>query len=193
MDIRHDSRRKKPDTLARAHPGARLIDVTSRGAEPWVRLSPFYPHGGIPVPFSGDLTAESVEGIWQGLKVFESADIDPSKFSITSMKGLKRTVRKYGRVLGHRRGIAGDELLDYRQARHLIYLPSYRYVLEHSATDLIAALREIAEQQPIVLLDYETNGNVDDTSRPLSHASLVVRFVEGSWPQAPTRRFDAHS
>ena len=32
-------------------------------------LSPFYPHGGIPIPFSGSVTSQSVEGIWQGLKV----------------------------------------------------------------------------------------------------------------------------
>ena len=30
-------------------PGALILDVTSRGAEPWIRLSPFYPRGGIPV------------------------------------------------------------------------------------------------------------------------------------------------
>ena len=38
-------------------------DLTSRGPEPWVRLSPFFPHGGIPVPFTPGRTAMSVEGI----------------------------------------------------------------------------------------------------------------------------------
>ncbi|TDD65424.1 hypothetical protein E1298_41375, partial [Actinomadura rubrisoli] len=28
--------------------GALVLDVTSRGDEPWVRFSPFYPHGGYP-------------------------------------------------------------------------------------------------------------------------------------------------
>ena len=50
-----------------------ILDLTSKAAEPWVRFSPFYPHGDIPVPFSAGRTAQSVEGIWQGLKVFESA------------------------------------------------------------------------------------------------------------------------
>ena len=54
-------------------------DVTSRGTYPWIRLSPFFPHGAIPVPFTPGRTAMSVEGIWQALKVFAAADIDESK------------------------------------------------------------------------------------------------------------------
>ncbi|MDB0601986.1 hypothetical protein PL373_12645 [Tenacibaculum maritimum] len=42
-----------------------------------------------------------VEGVWQGLKVFESSDIDVKKFEIDSMKNIKRTVRKNAKVLGH--------------------------------------------------------------------------------------------
>ena len=51
-----------------------IIDVTSKGNEPWVKFSPFYPHGDNPVPFL-DRTAQSVEGIWQALKVFENEDV----------------------------------------------------------------------------------------------------------------------
>src|SRR5262245_22655287 len=64
----------------RAQSDVVIHDVTSRGPEPWVRFSPFFPHGGIPVPFTAGRTAMSVEGIWQGLKVFASADVDESKF-----------------------------------------------------------------------------------------------------------------
>ena len=34
----------------------------------------------------------------------------------------------------------------------------------------------------VVLLDFTTNGDVEDLATPLSHAALVKRFVEGSWP-----------
>ena len=68
MPILIESRRKKSTTIARAWPGALVLDVTSRGEEPWVRFSPLYPHGGIPVPFTPGVTAMSVEGIWQALK-----------------------------------------------------------------------------------------------------------------------------
>ena len=59
-----------------------------------VRLSPFYPYGGIPVPFSEGYTAMCVEAIWQGLKVFESADVDVDMFANDTMKNIKRTVRQ---------------------------------------------------------------------------------------------------
>ncbi|HXV94472.1 MAG TPA: hypothetical protein VD813_14295, partial [Pseudonocardia sp.] len=63
------------EKLEKRFPGATVLDVTSRGPQPWVRFSPFYPHGGIPVPLSPGAYGQSVEGIWQGLKVFERADV----------------------------------------------------------------------------------------------------------------------
>lgn len=181
MPFSLDSRRKSGATLARLHPGATVIDVTSRGPEPWVRFSPFFPHGGIPVPMSTEL-AQSVEGIWQGLKVFETADVDPSRFGVASMSGLKRTTRRFGPVRGHRAGVAGERLLSYLDARFAIYLPAYRFVLEHRLADELEQLRSLGERAQVVLLDYETNARVDDLTRPLSHASLVIAWLSGSWP-----------
>jgi hypothetical protein len=183
MTIIVASRRAKLETLRRRHgEAARIIDVTSRGESPWVRFSPFYPHGHIPVPFSPGVTAMSVEGIWQGLKVFESADVDVAKFAISSLKGIKRSARVLGRVLGHREGVEGARLLDYAAARRRIYLPSYRWVLERCLGSELADLEALAREAPVVLLDYETNEDMDDLSRPLSHAALVKRFVERRWP-----------
>jgi hypothetical protein len=179
------SRRRTERSVLAEWPGATVLDVTSRGPRPWVRFSPFYPHGGIPVPFSPGVTAESVEGIWQALKVFESAGVDPAKLSVTGMTGLKRTVRRYGRVLGHRAGLDGTGLLPYREARLRIYLPAYRWVLEHRVADLVDELRERARHGTVVLLDYTTNGDVDDESHPLSHAALLARYVDGRWPAGP--------
>ncbi|MEU4419193.1 hypothetical protein AB0F81_01080 [Actinoplanes sp. NPDC024001] len=175
------SRRRKPESVRAAYPQATIVDVTSRAPEPWVRLSPFYPHGGIPVPFTPGAVSASVEGIWQALKVFEGHDVDPSKLAVTSMTGLKRTVRRYGVVRGHRAGLRGDRLLGYRAARELIYLPAYRWVLEHRVPDLVERLREIAGGG-LVLLDYTTNGDLADESSPLSHAALVARYLTGRWP-----------
>jgi hypothetical protein len=182
MAIHVAGRRKARKSIEAAHPGAVIVDVTSRAEEPWVRLSPFYPHGGIPVPFSPGLTSRSVEGVWQALKVFATADVDPAKLEVTSMRGLKRTVRKHGEVLGHRRGMAGDELLSYEDARRSIYLPAYRWVLEHRTADLVDELRTLSHTSEVVLLDYTTNGDVADLAVPLSHAALVRLYVEDQWP-----------
>jgi hypothetical protein len=175
------SRRLSVDSLSKSYPDAVIVDVTSRGSEPWVRFSPFYAHGGIPVPFSPGHFSMTVEGIWQGLKVFESMDVDASKLLITNMKGIKRSVRKYGKVLGHRAGLAGDQLLSYAEARREIYLPSYRWVLENCVHDLLKELQQLGTKQTVVLLDYETNFDVNNLSRPLSHAGLIKLYLEGNW------------
>lgn len=164
------------------HKGARIIDLTSKATDEFVQFSPFYPHGGIPIPFSEGETGASVEGIWQGLKVFETADIDPACFHNTTMRGLKRTVRKYGRCLGHRRGTKDERLLGYIEARQELYLPLYRWVLDHKLQPLVEQLRQWAQESDLVLLDYETNGVVTDPSSPLSHAHLAKLYIENKYP-----------
>ncbi len=174
-----------PAVLAKKFPGAEVYDLTSKGERPWVKFSPFWPHGGIPVPFTEGATAESVEGVWQGLKVFEHADVDTARLHNRTMKNIKRGGAKLGRVLGHRKGLRGTELLDYATARWEVYLPAYRWVLEHHLGDLVEALRQRVEAAPLVLLDYETNGDVTNLAKPLSHASLVAAWIENRWPTRP--------
>ena len=76
-----ESRWKSLESLKIKYPDAMIIDVTSKAQDEFVKFSPFYPNGGIPVPFTDGLVAVCVEGIWQGLKVFETADVDRSFFS----------------------------------------------------------------------------------------------------------------
>jgi len=185
MRIVVESRRKKPSTISKAWPDALIVDVTSKGEEPWVRFSPFFPHGGIPIPGSPGIFARSVEGLWQGLKVFENEGVDPTRWEISDMKGIKRAVGgRRGKVLGHRFGVGGDVLLGYRDARFRIYLPAYLWVLENRLDDQVTRLRQAASARAVVLLDYETNGDVEDLSSPLSHGALVKYHLEGAWPVA---------
>lgn len=177
-----ESKRTKIENILKKHPNAIIADVTSQAKDGLVRLSPFYPHGSIPVPFSEGYTSACVEGIWQGLKVFENEDIDISMFLNDTMKGIKRTVRKHGRVLGHRKGVHGTEILGYLEAKHQIYIPAYRWMLEHRAMYIIERLRKASETKTIVLLDYNTCCNVDDETKPLSHAYLVKAYAEGLYP-----------
>jgi len=176
-----ESKRRKLEALAVNYPDAAIIDVTSKANLPWRRFSPFYPHGNIPIPFSDGLVGASVEGIWQGLKVFEREDVDSDTIANTTMKGIKRSTRTRGSVLGHRAGLNGKDLLSYKEARYLIYLPCYKWVLEHYLHAEINQLTILEESQLVVLLDYETNGNIDDLHRPLSHAALITKFITGDW------------
>jgi hypothetical protein len=168
--------------IQQQHSHAVICDMTSRGPQPWIRFSPFYPHSSIPVPFSPGYVSASVEGIWQGLKVFERANVDPSKFAITTMKHLKRSTRTYGEILGHRQGVEGERLLAYVEARFLIYLPAYAWVLKYCVQDLLMKLKRLERERPLVFLDYETNCDITVTTRPLSHAGLVKLYLEDTWP-----------
>ena len=153
-----ESKRKKTETLLKKYPDAILADVTSKAKDGLVKLSPFYPHYGI------------------------------SLFSNDTMRGLKRTVRKYGKPLGHRKGVNGKELLGYIEARKQIYIPTYQWVLENKVKDIIDRLREMSKTKTIVLLDYDTNADVDNGRKPLSHASLIKAFVEGTYPYGPRQK-----
>lgn len=179
-----DSKRCKEETLRKRYGDDAIIcDVTSQSQNmQLIRLSPFFPHGGIPVPFSDGITASCVEAVWQGLKVFENSDVDVNVFQNTSMKNIKRTCRRFGRVLGHRKGVNGVELLDYITARKDIYLPTYLWTLENKVKPILDRLKEVNATKKIVLLDFTTNSNPFDTTKPLSHAYLIKAYAEGKYP-----------
>lgn len=177
-----ESKRKKSENILKKYPGAILVDVTSNAKDELVKLSPFYPHGGIPVPFTVGMTATCVEAIWQGLKVFEGADVDVEMFKNDTMTNIKRTVRRFGKPLGHRKGVYGKELLNYVEARKQIYIPTYQWVLENKLKDVIERLRETSKNKTIILLDYDTNADVENVKKPLSHASLIKAYIEGKYP-----------
>lgn len=175
-----ENRKRKYERIRAEYPNAIILDLTSNGEEK--RLSPFYPHGGIPIPFSDGYYSESVEGIWQGLKVFANEGICMESFRNQTMTGLKRTERKFGKTRGHQKGIQSTEILSYFDARMLIYLPSYKYILDNRVQDIIQRLKDIAKKQDLVFLDYNTNFDVRNTSSPLSHAGLVKLYIEGNYP-----------
>jgi hypothetical protein len=47
---------------------------------------------------------------------------------------------------------------------------------------LLTELEAQIIRQTVILLDYETNCNLDDFAHPLSHAGLIKRYIEQNWP-----------
>ena len=173
LKVEIDSKRRKTENILKKYPNATIVDVTSNATDVYRELSPFYPIGNIPVPGMEGKVALCVEGIWQGLKVFENYDWDEYYFRI-STKNIKRTVRKFGRVKGH---FYKGNLLGYVEARKKIYMPAYRYVLDNEKKYLIDKLREIASKNTLVLLDYTTNDSLLNPAKPLSHAAVVKAAI----------------
>ena len=103
------------------------------------------------------------------------------------MKGIKRTTRRLGPPLGHR---LDGRLLGYEEARRLIYLPAYCWMLGHRGAGLVARLRELASDRTVVLLDYTINGDVTDLSAPLSHAALIAQHIQSPAQPGPVQAGD---
>ena len=180
-----ENKRRKLEKIQEDYPNADILDITSASSLRYAQiLSPFYPHYNIPIPFSEGCYATCVEAIWQGLKVFQNADIDIEMFKNDTMKNLKRTVKRFGKPLGHRKGINGTELLDYFSARMQIYLPTYKWVLDNvkEVNEVVLRIKERSLSHDIVFLDYNTNIDFRDISSPLSHAGLVKLYIEGNYP-----------
>lgn len=182
-----ENKKRKLEKIQEQYPNADILDITSASVKRYAQmLSPFYPHGNIPVPFTPGMTATCVEAVWQGLKVFQTADVDVQMFKNDTMKGLKRTVRRFGPPLGHRKGVYGKELLNYFDARMQIYLPTFKWVLDNvpKVHDIVSRIAERAKTNDIIFLDYNTNIEFRDITSPLSHAGLIKLYIEGNYPSS---------
>lgn len=180
-----ENKKRKLERIQAEYPAAQILDITSTSRfHSGQILSPFYPHGNIPIPFTEGLKATCVEAVWQGLKVFEHYGVDFATFRNNTQKDIKRTIRKYGKMLGHAKGAYSKELLGYFEARMQIYLPTYKWVLENvqEVVHVIARIKEYSQKNDVVLLDYNTNTEFRDISKPMSHAGLVKLFIEGCYP-----------
>jgi hypothetical protein len=148
--------------------GVHVYDVSSYADPPFCTLSPMWAHGGIPVPGMPGTTSDSVEGIWQGLKVIRR-QIAPRYFR---GKGQKRG----GKPAGHQ---LGDRLLGLVEARYRIYRPSYEWVLAHKVDpELIQLFIDRAFRgEAQHFHDTGDNGDINNTGEALAHASLLVQYI----------------
>ena len=58
-----ESKRKKLEGLIKKYPGAIIADVTSKSNNALRKLSPFYPWGDIPIPYTPNMVATCVEAV----------------------------------------------------------------------------------------------------------------------------------
>lgn len=173
---------------SKQHPqGYTVLDLTSGSKDEFVRFSPFFVHGGIPVPYVPGSVSGTVEGVWQGLKVFANEGVDTSKFLGRQgdvRKDLKRGKSgKRGEVIGHHGGGkidgSGDQtLLSYVEARHQIYIPTYRWVLKNRLQREVEGLLErLRRGEKFVFLDYFVNEDATDPKNRLSHAGVLKKYL----------------
>lgn len=150
--------------------GKRVVNVSSKASPPYCFLSPFFPHGDIPVPGMKGVAADSVEGVWQGLKSVRGR-IDESFFHGPGKKRRSRAA-----VEGHR---YGDRLLSYGEARNLIYVPLYRHMVTSLPLARDAAFGLLLEglERDVWVHDVDSNGDIANLTKPLAHAAVLVELL----------------
>jgi hypothetical protein len=159
--------------------GAVVYDVSSYAEYPLCTLSPMWSHGGIPVPGMPGTTSDSVEGIWQGLKVI-GGKIAPRYFS---GQGHKRG----GKPRGHQ---YGDKLLEIVEAREKVYRVAYEWMLDHRADpELVGRFIEQAFAGIAQYFhDVSNNGSIGDPDEGWAHAAVLVQYLNRRCQQQAERR-----
>ena len=156
--------------MYRRNPGYEYlsIDVSAYGKRPYKLLSPFTYSikFKIPVPGMKGKFANSVESIWQGLKII-NGNIDEKMFT-------KKQSKRRGRVEGHK---YKNNILGLVRARWDIYVPSYKDYLDNFAPkDAISfILKEQRNYKQIYLYDIEDNDDINNP-KPLAHSALLATY-----------------
>ena len=67
-----------------------------------------------------------------------------------------------------------------------IYLPTYKWVLDNvlEVHKVLMKIKEKSKETDIVLLDYNTNTDFRDITKPISHAGLVKAYIEDVYPDS---------
>ncbi len=146
------------------------IDVSSFGTQPYSLLSPetFSEDFAIPVPGLEGVVAHSVEGIWQGLKLINGVSDHTLFDTITHKRGR-------GELTGYQ---YGTTILDEQEARWRIFIPSYKFYLDHFAPqEAINSLLGFQQQGRKVFV-YDVASN-DDISKPepYAHAAALATYL----------------
>jgi len=82
-------------------------------------------------------------------------------------------------VVDYLKFLFNDTLLDYLSARKLIYVPTYREMVYKApkALQLATELLKLGSSENVFLHDFDTNGEVENISKPLAHASVLVNIL----------------
>ena len=160
------------------------IDISSKGAMPYSILSPFAcsTSYAIPVPGQEHIRSDSVEGIWQGLKLIEGQ----ADFSQLHGRATKRKKHCSGHVFC-------DKPIGYREARYELYVPAYTYHLINNALPQVwSDLEAQLAQGDVLLHDIDQNGSIKNIDSSYAHSSLAADLLN-VLNKSPLPKFSAQA
>lgn len=145
----------------------RTIDLTKiNSSGVFTKLSPYYPHGDIPVPNTPHIYFKSVYEVWQNLCIRQNCKNNQ----------LNIEDRKF------RKGLFINEYWTLAEARRKILIPIYCWMLENKTFDIVKYLRRLCSKENITIIDNSINDDIDNIAEPLSCAFLLKAYIESSYP-----------
>ncbi|KUM02695.1 hypothetical protein KIF53_15815 [Chromobacterium subtsugae] len=148
-------------------------------------FNPFqlWPDPVIPVPGQAGRLARSVESVWQGLKLVDGrTDFEQFLAEPRKRPSDDERRRQPGYCYSDSRFIYGDRQLGLLEARFLIYLPTYLFLLDRLAPEpvLRELRRHIAADGPVLFYDWDANQDIADTSSSFSHSAILAAWFNGT-------------
>ena len=138
--------------------GSVVYDVSSYAEPPYCTLSPMMPR----------VTSDTVEGIWQGLKVIRG--------EIATRYFVGRGQKRGGKPAGHQ---WGRKLLKIVEARERIYRPSYEWILNNRVDPSLIQgfISSALEGTTQYFHDVSDNGDISNPDEGWAHAAVLVQFL----------------
>lgn len=161
------------------------LNGTVVNMKPFSTMNPFYvwDEPVLPVPGQNNVYARSIESIWQGLKLVDG-QTDKQQFYGTPHKRPSDLERRKNLDYNYNASEfkLGSQCLSLLEARVLIYLPSYLYLLENLVPDECISTIESHLRSPgrVVFYDWDANGDLLNTDDSFSHSSLLASWFNGS-------------
>jgi hypothetical protein len=166
-------------------PDVLCVDTFKDCAAPmrrWRTLGPFtvWDEPVLPVPRRPELRARSVESVWQGLKIVDG-ELDLAQLTGRPAKRPPDNRRGGSYRYELSRFRFGEIELGLVDARLLIYLPVYLYLLDHVVPREVHAEISswLATGRTVAFYDWDSNMDIDDASRSFSHSALLARWYTG--------------
>ena len=145
---------------------ALVFDVTLGGA--MEKMDPSFPIEKVKIPGIRKW-ALSLNGVWEGLKVFSKKnEIDSTYFFNEKKLGKTRKCKSYGNLIGVK---IGEEVLDVEKGIEEVFVKGYKYLLENRYDGLMNVIKNAAKEKVVVLLDY------NEDRYPVSHAEMIKDYI----------------
>ena len=183
--VKFCTREQGLEILAERNRNRTAFDVLSYAPYPFRMLSPFFYWRELGLNLKlivpeQSMYAYSVESIWQGSKIIDGK----TNFDMFKSRPYKRPSKhesEFSKVKGF---LLGNEIItDYVEARKKIFVPAYTQMynkfrynpLINSANLAIHA--NLLNNIEVFLYDVDDNPNIEDISKPYSHAALLVDLI----------------